>query len=67
MATGLIVILAIIIYASGVCYSYTKILDWEWCLIKSREDYRTLFMFSLLSWIGFVIYGIVKLISNEES
>ena len=67
MTTGLIVIIAIIIYASGVGYSYTKILDWEWSLITKREDYRTLFMFSLLSWIGIVFYGIVKLISNEES
>lgn len=55
-------IIVLIIYVVGVCMAYRQLLRWNDGAATQVEEYQMLFMFSLLSWLIYPLYGIVWLL-----
>ena len=53
-------IIVLIVYIVGVCMAYRQLLCWN-DGAATQEEYQMLFMFSLLSWLIYPLYGIVLL------
>jgi hypothetical protein len=59
-------IISIVIYMIGVYLSFSKILEWNEDNITKKEDYQTLFAFSMFSWLAFLFYGITTLLNEQK-
>ena len=53
-------IIVLIVYIVGVYMAYRQLLRWN-DGAATQEEYQILFMFSLLSWLIYPLYGIVWL------
>ena len=53
-------IIVLIVYIVGVYIAYRQLLRWN-DGAATQEEYQMLFMFSLLSWLIYPLYGIVWL------
>lgn len=58
--------IVLIVYIAGVFAAYFQIQRWERHEATSRDEYQTLFMLSMLSWIIYPLYGIICLIRKAE-
>jgi len=59
-------IITLVIYILGVICSYKLLLEWNKACVKTPDEFQTLHMISLLSWLAFVLYGITKLLNDSE-
>ena len=59
-------LLALIIYIAGVYIAYFQIQKWAEHKITEDEEYQTLFMFSLFSWLVYPIYGLIRVIKKNK-
>ena len=57
---------AILLYALGVFIAYIILQEWNRDDLKRPEDYQNLFVFSLLSWGAFLVYGIIYLLNDSD-
>lgn len=58
---------AILLYALGVFIAYIILQEWNRDDLKRPEDYQNLFVFSLLSWGAFLVYGIIYLLNDSDN
>lgn len=59
-----LIILAV--YILGVYTAYFQLQKWADHKVTDTDEYQTLFMLSLISWLIFPIYGIVCLIRKVK-
>lgn len=52
-------LIVLLVYVSGVYLAYYQIQKWADHDVKEGEEYQTLHMLSLLSWLIYPIYGLV--------
>lgn len=57
-------VFVLFIYIIGIWISYFQIQKWSDEEVKSREDFQTVLLLSLLSWGIYPLYGIVWLIKK---
>lgn len=58
---------AILLYALGVFIAYIILQEWNRDDLEHPEDYQNLFVFSLLSWGAFLVYGIIYLLNDSDN
>ena len=62
----MITLIVLAVYILGEYTAYHKIQKWSDFSPSDAEDMDTLFMASLLSWVVFIIYGIVWLMHKVQ-
>lgn len=58
--------LTLAVYIVGVYVAYFKIQKWADHKVTKEDEYQTLFILSLLSWLVYPLYGIAYLIRKYK-
>jgi hypothetical protein len=59
-------LIVLAVYILGVYIAYFQLQKWAGHKVSNNDEYQTLFVLSLISWLIFPIYGIVCLIRKTE-
>jgi putative copper export protein len=62
----MITFIVMAIYIVGVYMAYFQIQKWTGHKITEDDEYQTLFLFSLFSWLVYPIYGLIWVIKKDE-
>ena len=54
------------IYIIGVWVAFFQLQHWSQKKVKDGDEYQTLFMLSMLSWLIYPLYGLVWLIRKGK-
>ena len=60
------IFITLAIYIIGVWAAFFQIHHWSQKEVKDGDEYQTLFMLSMLSWLIYPLYGLVWLIRKGK-
>jgi hypothetical protein len=59
-------LIVLAVYILGVYIAFFQLQKWAGHKVGNNDEYQTLFVLSLISWLIFPIYGVVCLIRKAE-